>query len=141
MHTKWRLLALPAHITDQADTLIRICVNHCVQTKESAMDFAMDLISIKAEATNKMMQYVPLQHQPAVATLIMDCTREYERVKQELCMELVSEGYELAPLELECIHSTLLRAIFSAYIPNIPLTFPLPSRMLLWHTGQKSRIN
>jgi len=59
MHNDWKLLALPENIMDGAATLTRICVAACVNRKESAMDFAMDLISIKTDATNKMMQWVP----------------------------------------------------------------------------------
>ena len=131
MHNDWKLLALPADVTSSSEALTHICVAYCVNHRESAMDFAMDLISIKTEATNKMMQWVPIKHQAEAAHLIMESTKEYERIKQDLCMELVARGYELAPLELECIHSTIIRSIFSKYIPQFPTTFPLPRKILL----------
>lgn len=130
MHSIWRDIIKNARVHDEASALLRACVQYCVRVNESAMDLAMDFIEYKSEAINKFCTHMNPRASMEAMNLIQLTMDEYNYHKEHTVKELVLSNYELAPLELECYHSTVIRIIFEAYFTSVPNTFPLPPKVL-----------
>lgn len=130
MNYIWRDILKDDYVFDQASSLLRECVQYCVRVKESSMDLAMDMIAYKSEAINRFSAVMSPVAALEANALISGTMEEYNHLKNTTVKDLVARGYELAPLELECIHATLIRIIYMRYFRHVPNTFPLPKKIL-----------
>ena len=133
MHTAFDHLMreLPATTSGVAQTLMTKMVQYCVRYKEGAMEAAMDLISYQSAACNKYILAIDhLGERYRVQAQLREINDKFNDLKNTLVAELVTSGYELGPLEFECIRCAVMRQVFTTVFTEVPPTWPLPARIL-----------
>lgn len=133
MHPAWNplLTNLPPATQQRAARMFTLLVRYCVVAKESAMDVAMDMISIEANATGKYLSCIAnTSNQMTCMEQLDTCAKQTEELKKGLVHELVQAGHELAPLELEAIRCALFAEIFKLQFHSVPENWPLPPSVL-----------
>lgn len=122
---------LPARTSGIAQTLLTKMVQYCVRHGEGAMEAAMDMVTYQSAACNKYILAIDhLGERYRVQTQLAEVNEKFNELKETLVKDLVSSGYELGPLEFECIRCAVLRHVFTTVFSNVPETWPIPARVL-----------